>query len=75
MAALEGSLARMGESGGAGAAEQAPGLDRLSKADLLARAADLDIPGRSKMSKPELIEAITAAGEAQPAKRRPRKIS
>ena len=38
-----------------------PDLDALSKADLLARAAELDIPGRSKMSKPELIKAIQAA--------------
>ena len=72
MAALEGSLARMGE-GGAGTAGQPsgagrkagkggpPGLDSLSKADLLSQAAELDIPGRSKMSKPELIEAISAA--------------
>jgi len=44
----------------------------LSKADLLARAAELDIPGRSKMSKPELIKAIRAA--ARP-KRGARKIS
>jgi hypothetical protein len=52
-----------------------PSLDSLSKAGLLARAAELDIPGRSKMAKPELIEAITAASAAQPPKRRPRKIS
>ena len=44
----------------------------LSKADLLARAAELDIPGRSKMSKPELIKAIRAAGRP---KRGARKIS
>ena len=50
-----------------------PGMS--SSADLLARAADLDIPGRSKMSKPELIEAISAASGAQPRKRRSRKIS
>lgn len=49
-----------------------PDLDALSKADLLARAAELDIPGRSKMSKPELIKAIQAAGRP---KRRARKIS
>ena len=86
MAALEGSLARMGEAGGAAAEPPSgpgqrsrkarpPDLDRLSKADLLARAADLDVPGRSRMSKPELIEAITAASAAQPGKRRSRKIS
>jgi len=88
MAALEGSLAKMGESGGAAAGpssgsgrgraaaqDVAAELDTLSKADLLARAAELGIQGRSKMSKPELIEAITAASAAQPAKRRSRKIS
>lgn len=88
MAALEGSLAKMGESGGAAAGPSsgsgrgraarknaAAELDSLSKADLLARAAELDIPGRSRMSKPELIEAITAASAAQPATRRSRKIS
>jgi DNA end-binding protein Ku len=54
-------------------AETGPaGLNELSKADLLARAAELDIPGRSKMSKPELIKAIQAA--ARP-KRGTRKIS
>ncbi len=49
-----------------------PDLDALSKADLLARAAELDIPGRSKMSKPELIKAIQAASRP---KRGTRKIS
>jgi DNA end-binding protein Ku len=49
-----------------------PDLDALSKADLLTRAAELDIPGRSKMSKPELIKAIQAAGRP---KRRARQIS
>jgi DNA end-binding protein Ku len=47
-------------------------LAALTKAGLLARAAELDLPGRSKMSKPELIEAIT---EASAPKRRRRKIS
>jgi DNA end-binding protein Ku len=49
-----------------------PDLDALSKADLLARAAELDIPGRSKMSKPELIKAIQAASRPR---RGTRKIS
>ena len=85
MSALEGSLARMGQSGDGAAAKPAgasqpsgeaapPELGALSKADLLARAAELDIPGRSKMSKPELIAAIGAAA-AGPAKRRSRQIS
>jgi DNA end-binding protein Ku len=58
------------------AAKQDPGgqqdLDEMTKAELLARAADLDIQGRSKMTKPELIEAI---GDAAAPKRRGRKIS
>jgi len=59
--------------GRAPAAETGPAdLNELSKADLAARAAELDIPGRSKMSKPELIKAIRAA--ARP-KRGARKIS
>jgi hypothetical protein len=36
-------------------------LDDLSKADLYERARDLDIEGRSTMSKRELIGAIRAA--------------
>jgi DNA end-binding protein Ku len=44
----------------------------MTKAELLARATDLDLPGRSKMSKPELIAAIT---EASTPKRQSRKIS
>ena len=47
-------------------------LDAMSKADLLARAAELDLAGRSKMSKPELIEAIA---EATTPARRGRKVS
>ena len=59
--------------GRAPAAETGPAdPSELSKADLLARAAELDIPGRSKMSKPELIKAIRAAGRP---KRGARKIS
>ena len=40
----------------------------LSKAELLARAAELGIPGRSKMSRDELEHAV--AGASKPAKRR-----
>ena len=57
---------------GTGHGVRAAGLAALSKADLLARAAELDIAGRSKMSKPELIKAIQAAGRP---KRGARKIS
>jgi DNA end-binding protein Ku len=60
-----------GADGKRGAAGQ-PDLDGMTRAELLARAGELDIPGRSKMSKPELIEAITAAG---PPHRRSQKIS
>src|SRR5450759_7521 len=85
MAALEASVARTGESR---AAEDAPpdadqpatpaseakqqDLDEMTKAELLARAAELDIQVPSKMTKPELIEAI---GDAAAFKRRGRKIS
>ena len=79
--ARSGSTGRSGggapSSGGAarssGGADGREGLDGLSKAELAKRAADLDIPGRSRMSKPELIEAISAA--AAPPRRRPAKIS
>jgi DNA end-binding protein Ku len=37
-------------------------LDELTKPELLARAAELDLQGRSKMSKAELIAAIADAG-------------
>ncbi len=87
MAALEASVAGTGQSRGTAAAAPAdaqparpasPGtppdedVAAMTKAELLARAAELDVQGRSKMSKPELIEAITAAGSP---KRRSRKIS
>jgi DNA end-binding protein Ku len=49
-----------------------PDLAAMSKADLLARAAELDVQGRSKMTKPQLLEAIAAAGT--PA-RRGKKVS
>ena len=35
-------------------------LDRLSKDELLERARELDVPGRSKMSKDELLRAVRA---------------
>jgi len=47
-------------------------LEAMSKADLLARAAELDLQGRSKMSKAQLIEAI---GDAGTPARRGRKVS
>jgi DNA end-binding protein Ku len=88
MAALEASVAGTKQSRAAGSAAPAaalpaapagPGgkgkqqdLAAMTKAALLARAAELDLPGRSKMSKPELAAAITDAGTP---KRRGRKIS
>jgi DNA end-binding protein Ku len=79
-AGISGTRASRARGGGAtagrGRAQSAqpgpPDLDALSKADLLARAAELDLPGRSKMSKPELIKAIQAASRP---KRGTRKIS
>ncbi len=47
-------------------------LAGMTKAELLARAADLDVQGRSKMTKPELIQAIA---DAETPKRPGRKIS
>jgi DNA end-binding protein Ku len=61
--------AAAGKQGGAG---KRPELESMSKADLLARAAELDLQGRSKMSKPQLIEAIA---EASTPARRGRKVS
>src|SRR4051812_3216584 len=68
MAALEASIQRM-KSGGRNAlaadaaAEQndAAALKRLPKKDLLARAKEASIEGRSQMSKDELVEALTAS--------------
>jgi hypothetical protein len=68
MAALEASIQRM-KTGGRdalaadAAAEQndAAALKRLPKKDLLARAKEADIEGRSQMSKDELVEALTSS--------------
>ena len=86
MAALEASVAKTGQT--RAAAESAePASDQpaapasegqqqdlagMTKADLLARAAELGVQGRSKMTKPELVRAIADAGTP---KRRGRKIS
>jgi DNA end-binding protein Ku len=74
MAALEASVARAGESARSAPAEasnqaasakatksEQQTFEGMSKAELLARAADLALPGRSKMSKLELVQALTSA--------------
>jgi DNA end-binding protein Ku len=68
MAALEASIQRMKKGGRdeleADAAVQqndAATLKRLPKKDLVARAKEADISGVSKMSKDELVEALTAS--------------
>lgn len=65
MAALEASIDRMKEGGrealaaGAGAEQgDATALKRLPKRELLERAKEKDIEGRSSMSKEELVEAL-----------------
>ena len=50
MAALEQSMARLEEGGG--------GLEDLSKDELYEKATDAEVPGRSKMSKDELVDAL-----------------
>jgi DNA end-binding protein Ku len=68
MAALEASIQRM-KKGGRDALEadaavqqnDAATLKRLPKKDLVARAKEADISGVSKMSKDELVEALTSA--------------
>jgi DNA end-binding protein Ku len=50
MAALEKSMAKVKGEGG--------GLEDLSKDELYEKATDAEVPGRSKMSKDELVEAL-----------------
>jgi DNA end-binding protein Ku len=57
MAALEQTLAQMRGGGGAGAPEE--DLSSLSKQQLLDRAAEQDVSGRSKMTKDELVDALS----------------
>ncbi|MDQ5834273.1 MAG: Ku protein [Actinomycetota bacterium] len=57
MAALQDTLERMSSSSGKAKAG-ANGLERMSREQLYERAQNEDLPGRSKMSKDELIEAL-----------------
>jgi DNA end-binding protein Ku len=52
------------------AADRAPDLSELSKADLSAMARELDIKGRSSMSRAELQEAVEAASGAEARRRK-----
>jgi DNA end-binding protein Ku len=64
LAALRASVERAsrGRKGGAGARRGSDGdLSSLTRAELEERARDAEIPGRSKMSKDELVEAIEQA--------------
>jgi DNA end-binding protein Ku len=63
MAALEATLAPMQRGGGSKRPAKAAGgkddLGSLSKRDLMDRAAEEDVPGRSKMTKDELVDALS----------------
>ena len=66
MAALRKTLDELGGRGGRGPSEGGAGdadggqeLDRLSRAELYQRAREADVPGRSSMSKDELVGALT----------------
>jgi DNA end-binding protein Ku len=67
MAALEASIQRMKDGGrdalaaNADDGDDASSLKRLPKKDLLERAKDKDIEGRSSMSKDELVDALTGS--------------
>ncbi len=62
MAALEATLAKArGGGGGKGGGAKRDPDKRMSKEELMERARELDIDGRSKMTKDELEEAIAAA--------------
>jgi DNA end-binding protein Ku len=63
MAALQRTLERVRDGGDARAAREAAGdggdeLERLDREELYRRAQEAGVPGRSKMSKAELVEAL-----------------
>lgn len=62
MAALERSL-EQGRAGASAAGEQR-GLEELSKSELYDLAQERDVPGRSQMSKEQLVEALQATEAA-----------
>ncbi len=59
MAALEQTLAQMRGGGGGGDAAPKDDLSQLSKQELLEKAAQQELSGRSKMTKDELVEALS----------------
>jgi DNA end-binding protein Ku len=77
IAALERSVADARGGGksqkgkkGKATSDGAPDLSELSKSELAAMARELDIKGRSSMSRPKLEKAIAAASGAAPQRRR-----
>ena len=58
MAALEETLASI-KSGGGSSGKKSSDLSGLSKKELLEKAADADVEGRSKMNKDELVKALS----------------
>ena len=59
MAALQASIERSGSRGRNGGGSNGDALDKLSKDELYERAKEADVPGRSDMSKEQLVEALT----------------
>ena len=55
--ALQASIKAMSKNGGGG-----NGLSKLSREELYERAKKKNVPGRSQMSKEELVEALSRGG-------------
>ena len=60
-ASLERSRGRGGGNSGGPSGDGRAGLERLSREQLYERAKEQDIPGRSDMSKEELVDALAGA--------------
>ena len=60
MAALQETLDKMGSAKQSTRANEGGRFERMSREELYERAQEEDVPGRSKMSKEELIEALAA---------------